>query len=251
MAVRAPLSVNSSLTENLFLNQLPAASLARLLPQLRERVIPARLQCTTPGLPITTVYFPTTGVVSVVARMDDGGVHEVGIIGREGAVGASELLFNGPVLYEAFVQIAGNALEIDAGVFSAALAHDADLRSASLRYVHSSLGMTAQSAACNGTHGVRERCAKWLLIAHDRVPTDAIDLTHEFLGQMLNVRRAGVTNAAIALQKTGAIRYTRGKISVLDRALLAELSCECYRTMNDNATLVSGYDVRKSAVPIP
>jgi CRP-like cAMP-binding protein len=207
--------------------------------------VAARFLCSTPGTDVTSVYFPTTGVVSVVARMNDGGAHEVGVIGRDSVVGASELLFAGPALYESFVQVAGSVLELEADIFAGVLAHDRGLREAALRNAHANLGMTLQSAACNGTHGVRERCAKWLLIAHDRVPGDAIGLTHEFLGQMLNVRRAGVTNAAIALQKTGAIRYTRGRISILDRTLLASLSCECYRTMNDNSTLVLGYDVRK------
>jgi len=177
--------------------------------------------------------------------MHKGDVHEIGFVGREVVIGALEVLFKGPSMYESFVQIADSGLEISADYFAATVNDYPELHAALLRYAHASQASTAQSAACNGAHSLEERSAKWMLIAHDRVPTDLIDLTHEFLAQMLNVRRSGVTNAATRLQEMKAIKYARGRITVLDRAILERVACECYRVMNDNAAAILGYDVRK------
>lgn len=234
-------------TGNLFLDSLPPGASATLLPQLKQIAMPTRLICTMAGKPVEFVHFPLQSVVSVVARMRDGADHEVGVIGREGAVGALELLFRGPSLYESFVQIPDSGLALDAAAFRRELAENPGLGEALLRFAQATLSSTAQSAACNGSHPVEERCAKWILVAHDRVPSDVVALTHEFLGQMLNVRRAGVTNAALHLQEAGAIAYTRGRITVIDRPRLEDLACECYAAMNDNATLILGYDIRKNA----
>ena len=241
----APLAVR---TGNLFLDSLPSDASVTLLPQLRRVPMQTRHTCTTAGKAVEVVHFPLSSVVSVVARMRDGGDHEVGVIGREGVVGGLELLFRGPSLYESFVQIPDSALALDAAAFRHELASNTGLAEALLRFAQATLSSTSQSAACNGSHPVEERCAKWILVAHDRVPGDVVALTHEFLGQMLNVRRAGVTNAALHLQKAGAISYTRGKITVSDRSRLEDLSCECYKTMNDNAALILGYDIRKTAL---
>ena len=228
-------------TGNLFLDALPAEASEALHKHLSPADMPARFSCTDSGARVQSVYFPISSVVSVVARMKEGDAHEVGMIGRDGAVGGLEVLFDGPSLYESFVQIGGSGLAIDAAEFEAVLAHNVPLRDALLRFAQATLGIAEQSAACNGTHAVNERCARWLLTAHDRVTGSSIDITHEFLGQMLNVRRAGVTNAAIALQQTGAISYKRGRIMIENRRVLESLACECYATSNDNATLVLGY----------
>ncbi len=243
MAISAPAELSK--TGNAFLDSLPPQSLAALQPHTRRATLSNRFTCLSAGVAIAMVRFPTGAVVSAVARLREGGVHEVGLVGRDGAVGAINVLFNGPVFYESFVQIPGECVEIDAVAFATQLRLDGALQDALLRLAHASSLTMAQSAVCNGTHSIVERSAKWLLLAHDRVAGDVIRLTHEFLGDMLNVRRAGVTEAAIHLRDHGAIAYTRGTIHIENRAKLEELSCECYTSINDHAAAVLGYDVRK------
>ena len=243
MAISAPAELAQ--TGNAFLDSLPATSLAALQPHIRRVTLSNRFTCLSAGVAIATIRFPTAAVVSTVVRLRDGGVHEVGVVGRDGAIGAINVLFNGPVFYESFVQIAGDCVEIDAGAFVTQLRLDGALQDALLRLAHASSLTMAQSAVCNGAHSIVERSAKWLLLAHDRVAGDVIRLTHELLGDMLNVRRAGVTEAAIHLRDLGAIVYTRGAIRIESRATLEELSCECYTSINDHAAAVLGYDVRK------
>lgn len=238
--------IDGVLTGNLLLDSLPQDAAAALVPQLESIAMPMGLRCTEMGLAVKSVWFPIASVVSVVARLH-GQAHEVNVIGREGAVGAIEVLLEGPSLYESFVQVPDSGLMIAADKFESVLAEQSGLRKALLRYVHATIGTSLQAGACNGSHDVNRRCAKWLLVAHDRVLGDSVNLTHAFLGQMLNVRRAGVNRAAVKLQQQGAIAYVRGKITITDRSLLERLSCECYKTINDNAALVLGYDVREKA----
>ena len=234
---------------NLFLNALPPDSLASLLPQLKYVVLPRLTPCTVPDEAVEVVRFPLDGMVSFVAQFADGSLHEVDVTGREGCVGAIEVLCGMSASFESSVQIAGSFLEIDAAAFAHELRRNAGLRDLLLRYAYAVQGARSLLAVCNRVHSIETRCARWLLMAHDRVRSDAISLTHEFLGKMLNVRRAGITEAAIALRDKGAIGYRHGSVTVLSRSILESLSCECYKTANDRATSILGYDVRKETQP--
>jgi CRP-like cAMP-binding protein len=181
-----------------------------------------------PGTRIAHVYFPRTGVASIVARFADGGAVEVATIGNEGLVGLSAYLADGRNPFDVFVQVPGQMARMDAGAFLLEVRGCAALRDLVRRYAYALLFQVGQSAACNRAHPLEQRCARWLLMTHDRVVGDQIELTQEFLAEMLGVRRAGVTHAANALKRKGWIDYRRGTIHVLDRKGLERAACECY-----------------------
>jgi len=181
------------------------------------------------GQPYAQAYFPITAVMSVICRMMDGGAAEVGTIGNEGMVGVSVLLDAAPSPHETVAQIPGLALVADANVIAEGMRTRPAIGSLLLRYVHEYLTQVAQTASCNRLHGIEQRCARWLLMTHDRVgKAEQFPLTQGYLAIMLGVRRAGVTVAAGALQDAGLIKYHRGGIRVLDRAGLEAAACECY-----------------------
>ena len=183
--------------------------------------------------PINHVYFPTSGVLSLIVIMADGGSVEVGTVGNEGFLGTPILLGADRSPTQVFCQVPGASRRMRAAVFIDEIAKSSVFRRACLRYTQGLLAMTAQSTACNKLHPVNERCARWLLITHDRVPGDEFPITHEFLSMMLGTRRASVTVAAGALQQAGLITYHRGHIKVLDRPGLEAASCECYGVVRE------------------
>jgi CRP-like cAMP-binding protein len=180
------------------------------------------------------VYFIETGVASVVNHVVGGPV-EVGTIGNEGLVGLSVYLDGGIAPNRTFMQVAGEGKQVAANVFAEGAEERVGLRRILHKYTQAFLTQVSQTAACNRAHPLDQRCARWLLMTHDRVDgSDTFPMTHEFLSFMLGVRRAGVTVAAGDLQKTGLIKYTRGKITVTDRAGLEAASCECYGVVRDH-----------------
>ena len=180
------------------------------------------------GEPIDAAYFPDRGVISMVNTMADGTTIEVGTIGREGVAGLGLFLGVSSVAGHTFVQVPGDGWKIEADTFRELLKTGGPLAARLGRYTQALFTQVAQSAACNRAHPVEQRCARWLLMTHDRVDGDEFALTQEFLAQMLGVRRAGVSEAASVLQRAGYITYTRGMITVLDRTGLETASCECY-----------------------
>ena len=178
---------------------------------------------------IDRVYFPETAVVSLLSRMENGAVVEVGTIGNEGAAGLDLFLGADISIPETLVQIPGNAQHIAAADFRAAIDSMPTLRSIVGRCIHAFVTQVSQTAACNRLHSLEQRCARWLLLTHDRVgAADSFSLTHQFLSFMLGVRRAGVTEALGALTSAGLIRSKGGQITVLDRDGLEAACCECY-----------------------
>ena len=181
------------------------------------------------GEPFRHGYFPGTAVLSVISRMRDGAAVEVGTVGNEGMGGIGVLLDAGPGLNETVTQIPGVASRIATRTLLAGLDTHPALRHLLHRYAAAYLTQVAQTAACNGLHGIEARCARWLLMTHDRVDeAPRFPLTQEYLGIMLGVRRSSVSIAAGALRDAGLIRYSRGAIRVLDRAGLEAAACECY-----------------------
>lgn len=216
-------------TGNRLLAALAPADRAWLAPQL-ERVTLAVGDVLAPtGKAFTHVYFPETAVASVVSRMSDGGGVEVATVGNEGMVGVSAFLEAEPTEGETFIQVPGVALRAVAAVVTEAAGAPPGLRRLLGRYTQAYLAQVARGAACNRLHNLEARCARWLLMTHDRVGGgDAFPLKQEFLALMVGVRRPGVSVAAGALQDAGLIRYRRASIRVLDRAGLEAASCECY-----------------------
>jgi CRP-like cAMP-binding protein len=174
-------------------------------------------------------YFPEAGMVSVVSIMDDGRSIEVGTIGREGMTGASILLSADRVPYQYYIQIAGSGYRIKAALLKIEAERKTELRDLLFRYHGAFLTQTMQAAACNGLHSIQQRCCRWILMSRDRIDSETVPLTHEFLGLMLGVRRASVSEVLQPLQTRGWIRSQRGQIAILDRNGLESGSCECYR----------------------
>jgi CRP-like cAMP-binding protein len=214
--------------QNRLLRALPLEEYTYLLPQLTPVRLGFKQVLVEPDAPIRDVYFPREGVASVIADEQEGGAVEVGTIGPDGLVGIPVLHGAESMPYRVFVQITGHAWRLSADAFGRVIDERRAVRHLFLRYAQYFTDQVSQSVACNQLHTLDERCARWLLMTHDRVEGDAFELTHEFLSLMLGVRRAGVTVAMGVLQAADVIRYTRGRVTVLDRPRLEEASCRCY-----------------------
>jgi CRP-like cAMP-binding protein len=174
------------------------------------------------------VYFPIDAILSMMTVLSDGHMMEVGTVGDEGIVGVQLVLGESKAVQEIYCQVPGRAVRVTAERFLDAVGTCPVLAQLCSQYVSGLINFLAQSVACNGLHSVIERCAKWMLMTHDRVRNDRFLLTHEFLAMMLGVRRTGVTLAAGALSQAGFIEYKRGHVHVVDRAGLVASACECY-----------------------
>jgi CRP-like cAMP-binding protein len=184
-----------------------------------------------PEQPITHVYFPTRGTVSIVSSFEDGGTVEVGMVGNEGMFGVNVFLGSVSTPLTAQVQLPGEGLRMRAEALRREFQKGGQFQDLLLRYTQAFITQIAQTAACNRAHHVEGRLAKWLLMCEDRAHSQELRLTHEFIAEMLGMRRAGVTEAACLLKEAGLIRYTRGKVTIVDRGGLEKLSCECYPLM--------------------
>lgn len=220
------------ITRNILLAALPSDSLERLSPHLSIETLATGTVLYEPGDVLDRVYFPLGCAVSVVTDVGNS-EGEVATIGLEGLVGHSVLLATQRAQMRAFLQIGGSLATLPAAEFQTAAEEDPALHALMLRYVQALFMQVGRSVVCNQRHTLRQRCARWLLTTHDRVDGDEFHLTHEFLAQMLGVRRAGVTVAAGALQRAGLITYRRGNVRILDRAGLECVSCECYFKIRD------------------
>lgn len=185
------------------------------------------------GAPLTHVYFPRTCVFSVLASMSDGSAVEVGTIGREGFVGI-EVLAAGERWTETVIcQIEGQSLRMPVAAFRKAIDGNTPLRRMAQRYLLRYLGLVSQSVACNRLHTIEARFARWILMTHDRVDGNELNLTQEFLAYMLGVQRPSISLVASAFQHAGLIRYHRGHVEILDRRGLEGASCECYAIVKE------------------
>lgn len=181
-----------------------------------------------PGHQIDHVFFPVDGMCCLLTVLKDGSKIEVATVGNEGMLGVGAFLGFDTYLWQAMSQIPGRSLRVQGKAFKAEIDRRGKLHRMVQRYTHVLLMKVSQSAACNRLHSTEQRLCKWLLMTHDRAAADEFLLTHEFLSQMLGVRRAGVTEVAGSLQRDGLIRYRRGRLTVLDRRGLEAASCECY-----------------------
>ena len=225
---------------NRLLRSIPASSYDRLAPDLERVEFSSRQRLWDAHEPIRSVYFPRTCVLSLLILLEEDGPVESATIGREGMAGVTIALGAESTAATAIAQIPGEAVRIPASVFRKALAEDVALLSIVLRYAHVLYEQTSQSVACNRRHSMEQRCARWLLMTHDRVGADQFPLKQEFLAFMLGVRRASVTVAAGMLQHAGLIGYSRGSITIVDRVQLEAAACECYRTIRDASDRLLG-----------
>ncbi|MBN9388869.1 MAG: Crp/Fnr family transcriptional regulator [Chloroflexi bacterium] len=192
------------------------------------------------GAPIEYVYFPQNCVASILTVMQDGTAIEATTVGKEGLVGLPVFLGDDRSFQRAVCQVPGQVWRMEVNTFKELLGESAALKYELGRYTQALFFMVAQSSACNRLHTIEERCARWLLLTHDRVDQDQFHLTQDYLASMLGVRRASVNEAAGSLQKAGYIRYRRGVITVLDRPGLEAAACECYRVITDEFTRLVG-----------
>lgn len=182
------------------------------------------------GIPVEHVYSPCGGFCSLVITLEDGGMVEVVTIGREGAVGVSGALNGHPALATALVQGEMDACyRMTADAFRREMRRGGPLHALLSRWAHALLGLSMQFTACNAVHSVEQRLARWILMAHDRIGTDAFALTQEFVAMMLGATRPTVTLVAGTLQHAGLITYHRGHVTIRDREKLESAACECYR----------------------
>ena len=226
-STRFALAPGEGVERNRLLGALSAEEREDILPLLEAVPLIDGMPIHEPHEPITDVYFPISGVVSMVSEMRDGTV-EVGTVGREGMTGLPLVLHANTMPSRAFVQVPGHAYRMRGVDLCAALRRSPRIERLVYRYVLALFDQAAQHAACNRLHALEERCARWLLMTHDRVDGDVLPLKQQFLAEMLGVHRPAVTIAAGDLQKAGVIRYTRGKVTVLDREALEDAACECY-----------------------
>jgi CRP-like cAMP-binding protein len=214
---------------NSILGALPAADYQRLSNLLEPVDLEFGQVLHRQDAKITQVYFPTDCLVSLLALVDAHSALEVGMVGSEGVAGVAAALGADSTPFRAVVQGSGSAMRMSAPAFRGQIDASDALRDSVNLYAHTLMSQIARTAACNRFHVVEKRLARWLLMTRDRVGSDDFRLTHEFLGKMLGVRRAGVTGAAHSLRKRGVIAYSRGEISILDKRALAAAACSCYR----------------------
>jgi CRP-like cAMP-binding protein len=216
------------MAENQLIESLPRADRQRLLALCEPvELVMSQVLCE-PEEPTRHVYFPVDGFVSLVTLVDGHPGVEVGMVGREGMVGAQLALGVTTSPLRGLVQGSGSAWRVAAKPFCAELARSFALQRCLDRYVYVMMGQLATSASCLRFHQIGPRLARWLLMTQDRAHTKSFHVTQEFLAYMLGVRRAGITGAASGLQHDGLIEYTRGALTVLDRTGLEAASCSCY-----------------------
>ncbi len=217
--------------KNKVLAALPKSELSRLLPKLSPVNLPqgkALLEGESPY-----AYFLEDGMASVVVSVANGDTVEVGLIGFEGVVGIPILLGTGSTPGSTFMQIGGYGHRIEAQFLAQEFEKPGELRRYLQKYIQGFMAYTAQTAVCNRLHNIEERLARWLLSCRDRIDSDVLRLTHEFLGQMLGSPRTTVTLAAGLLQRAGMIHYSRGTVTIRNRVALEKTACECYKIVRN------------------
>jgi CRP-like cAMP-binding protein len=219
---------NVRMYRNHLLATIPEDELARLAPHLEPVPLERRRLLYDPERPIEHVYFIEHGIASILSVMADGSGIETGTIGAEGMIGMPVFHGMDRSAEQAMMQVSGAGHRVPAAAFREVLERAPTLVAMLHRFAVYMFTLAAQNSGCNRKHSVEERCARWLLTVHDRVQVDRFDLTHDFVSQMLGVRRASVTVTLGAFERAGLVRATRSRIEITDRARLGGVACECY-----------------------
>jgi CRP-like cAMP-binding protein len=222
-------NASSNWPRNRLLLALPARSLKRLMPEL-EQIRCQRAQVLMDAdSALDHVFFPDSGVVSVVAVYADGRIIEMATVGREGFTDVQAVFGAKRSSVQLLVQIPGSAAKMSRAAFMRAMQSMPSFRSLMETYVQAFLEQVMVSVACNGAHSLEQRLARWLLMMRDRSDSDVLPITHDLLGEMLGVHRPSITNAVGELERAGLIESRRGQVTILDRPGLTAASCECYQ----------------------
>jgi len=219
--------------ENRLLAALPDSDFQRLLRSLQAVVMPLGQVMYESGNTMTHAYFPTTAIVSLLYVMESGASAEIGVVGNDGLVGISLFMGGGSTPSRAVVQSAGRGFRLNSRVIREQFEKSGPLMHLLLRYTQALITQMTQTAACNRHHSIDQQLCRWLLLSLDRLQGSTLIMTQELIANMLGVRREGVTDAAMKLQRAGLIHYSRGKIEVLDRAGLETRTCECYKVVKN------------------
>lgn len=213
---------------NQLLAALPDAEWRRWLPQLEAVEMPLGQVLYEAGSTLSHVYFPTSSIVSLLYVMENGASAEIAVVGHEGIVGISLFMGGESTPSRAVVQSAGRGFRLPSEAIKGEFNHSGPVMHLLLRYTQALITQMAQTAVCNRHHSLDQQLCRWLLLSLDRLQGNELVMTQELIANMLGVRREGVTEGALKLQQAGLIRYSRGRISVLDRQGLEARTCECY-----------------------
>lgn len=214
--------------QNHILNALPEEARARLFPHLKLVELPLGKVLYESGGPLRHMYFPIDAIVSLLYVLDNGASAEIAVVGNEGVLGVALFMGGETTTNRAIVQSAGWAYRLTGARLKREFELHSSLLHILLRYTQALITQMAQTAVCNRHHSVDQQLCRWLLLSLDRLDSNNVTMTQELIANMLGVRREGVTEAAGKLQKLGAIKYSRGQITVLNRRLLESSCCECY-----------------------
>jgi CRP-like cAMP-binding protein len=225
------MSISPTPQQNHLLAALPAEDLARLLPDLELVEMPLGKVLYESGGRLLHIYFPTTCIVSLLYVMEDGASAEIAIVGNEGILGISLFMGGETTPSRAIVQSAGHGYRLKAELIKQEFNRAGPMLRLLLRYTQALITQMAQTAVCNRHHTVDQQLCRWLLLSLDRLSSTELNMTHELIANMLGVRREGVTEAAGKLQHAGLIKYSRGRIEVIDRPGLEAQVCECYQVV--------------------
>ncbi len=228
--------------QNRLLAALPAEIQQRLASQLTFTPLELGEQVYAAGQQLKSVYFPTTAIISLLNTMDDGRSSEMAIVGNDGVLGIALFMGGGSVANRAVVQSAGDAFRLPADAVESEFKKGDIFQSLMLRYAQALFAQIAQTTACYRHHSVKQQLCRWLLLSHDRLLTDQLNMTQELIADMLGVQRQAVSHQATNLQNAGLIKYNRGQITILDRAGLEADVCECYYTVRrETERLMEGF----------
>jgi len=227
--------------QNQILAALPAKEYARLLPNLELIQLPLARVLYEPGVQMDYVYFPITGIISLLYVMQSGASAEIAITGNEGLVGVSLFMGGESTTSRAVVQNAGASYRLKADILRREFALGGPLQYLALRYTQALIAQMTQTAACNRHHTLDQQLCRWLLLSLDRLPGDELTMTQQLIANMLGVNLAGVTGALDKLQAGGMIRHKNGLVTVLDRPLLEDRVCECYAVVKDEFSRLLPY----------
>jgi CRP-like cAMP-binding protein len=216
---------------NRILESLSPEERIRLTPELKEEDLSLGDVVYESGGSLDYVCFPTSCIVSLIYTMEDGAVAEMGLVGNDGMVGVALFMGGDTVPNRAIVQLGGKAIRLKAVKLHEEFRRGGGLQKSLLRYTQALITQISQTAVCNRLHSVEQRLSRWLLLCHDRVRSDELVMTQEFISNMLGGRRQSVTVAAGRLQDAGIIEYSRGHIKIVDRRKLELSSCECYKVV--------------------
>lgn len=227
----APSAAEEEALENHLLAGVSPEELARLLPNLQPVSLTLGHVLYESGEKMDYVYFPTTAIVSLLYIMENGSTAEIGVVGNDGMIGIAIFMGGNTTPNRAVVQSAGVAFKMKSALMKDEFTRGGRFHNLCLRYTQALITQISQTAVCNRLHSVDQQLCRWLLLSHDRLPSNRLIMTQDLIANMLGVRREGITHAAKRLQKAGYIKYVRGDMTILDRKGLEAEVCECYQVV--------------------